>query len=141
MATDQESLAVGWFSRSQKNVDKALDLASRAGGAIDRLHYSDEEKAEAAIAEANQIRDWKLEFLKALEPFRELQQRVVVIIMTAWAFLIVNLVASAWLNEEIYQRLLGLITEEFVVYPTIAAVSLYLGGGTVREFFVNRKKD
>jgi hypothetical protein len=111
-------------------VDKDNGLLVRAGSALGNLHYSDQEKANTGI----QIQNLAVARLKALEPFKVMQRIMVTIIMTMWAFLGLNIVVGIWLEAlfpklDVVMALVDLAQSEYMWWPTLAAVTLYLGGG------------
>lgn len=81
---------MGWFGKlfSSDTVDKAVDGVYNG---VDKMFYTDEEKAEAR----QKVFETKIEMLKHFEPFK-LAQRYIAIIHT------VNFVIAFWIGVVIY---------------------------------------
>ena len=95
---------------------------------VDEVINSDDEKARGLATDR----------LKALHPFKVVQRIMVSAVMAVWmpTALLLVVFASLKMNENL-EWLLMVIKEPFIYYPTAAAFTAYLGGGTISEF---RKK-
>lgn len=81
------SLLVGGATSTEKMADDILDkdkgLLVRAGEGLGKLHYSDQEKSEAAAQRDKEVHEWSINMLNALVPMPVLQRGTVVIALTA----------------------------------------------------------
>lgn len=126
---------MGWFGNligTDKAMDNMLDkdkgLFVRAGGWIDGLGFTDQEKSEAK----GKVRDWATEHLKALAPFKVMQRIMVTIITIEWAILFnVTIVAICLDATTVTENLLKFMLTQFAWMPIAGAVGLYLMGGVI----------
>ncbi|HHC7360591.1 hypothetical protein [Vibrio parahaemolyticus] len=94
-------------------LDKSLDTLTRTG---DAMFFTDQEKAE-----------YKLDLLKAFEPFK-LVQRCIVLLFTIPYVLLHSIVVIGCMHGFEWTTIGEMINEAFG-YPVLAAISLYLTGG------------
>lgn len=129
---------MGIFSRlfgSDKAHDNILDkekgLIAKAGGWIDRQQFTPEEKAE----HYKDLSALRLKLLDALSPFKVVQRMIVFVVMTAWAFLIVNFSAAIWFEAEAArEHFLVLMQSDYMTILLYGVAFLYLGGGAIESF-------
>ena len=138
---------MSWFGRlfgTKKAVDDVLDkdngLLTQFGNWVGGFSYTSEEQAE----HNQSIREWSVEYLRALEPFKVMQRWIVTIIIAIWALWAVNLLVGAWLEAtlagfKIVGTLMEVALAPFMWVPISSAVGLYLAGG-VRAGF-NKMKE
>jgi hypothetical protein len=117
---------------TDKAVDNLLDkdkgLLVRAGGWLDGLSHTSQEKA----ADDQLTREWGVRQLEALAPFKVMQRIMVTIIMIEWAILFNNIVIAIWAgSDSTLEKLMAFAMSEFAWMPVLAAVTLYLLGGVV----------
>lgn len=115
---------------SDKAIDRTFDVAKGIGGWIDEQQFTPEEKAEERAG----IRKWKLEFLSAMAPFKVVQRIIAFAIMGGWLFLLLTFVGMILFDHVNIDAMKELMLSNYIVYPTTALVSLYLGGGTIESF-------
>ncbi|WP_136483233.1 hypothetical protein [Vibrio sp. H11] len=94
-------------------VEKSLDAMTRTG---DAMFFTNQEKA-----------GYKLDLLKAFEPFK-LVQRCIVLLFTVPYVLLHSLVIVGCMHGFEWQPIGEMINEAFG-YPVLTAVGLYLTGG------------
>ncbi len=121
---------------SDKAVDNLLDkdngLLVRAGGWVNDLHYSDAEKAENSLI----VREWGVKQLEALEPFKVVQRIIAFSVLSFWLIAGLNVLAAIWVEAlypdvPIKDAMLQFATSDYVFYPTLAVLGLYMGGGVL----------
>ena len=119
---------------SDKAVDNLLDkdkgLLVRAGGWVNDLHYSDAEKAENSLL----VREWGIKQLEALAPFKIVQRIIAFAVTALWGLVGLNVVAAIWIEAlypevQVKEAMIQFATSEYVFYPTLAVLGLYMGGG------------
>lgn len=116
-----------WFGKKE-----AMETISGIGGWIDEQQLTKEEQIK-----------WKIAFLGKMEPFKIVQRIIVSIVFGHWAIWGFNVFVAIWVshfteNETAYLALIVYAKLEMVWAPTIAATTLYLGGGLA--FFKGGKK-
>jgi hypothetical protein len=124
---------MGWLGSlfgTDKAVDNVLDkdngLLVRLGSGLGNLVYTDQEKAENAIA----VREATLKQLDALAPFKIMQRIMVTIIMTIWGIAaLIMMTAICFRAGDILDDMLLLVQTQFMWMPVSGAVGLYLLGG------------
>lgn len=94
-------------------VEKSLDAITRTG---DAMFFTNQEKAQ-----------YKLDLLKAFEPFK-LVQRCIVLLFTIPYIILHSMVIVGCMHGLDWQPLGEMINEAFG-YPVLTAVGLYLTGG------------
>ncbi len=121
---------------TDKAVDNLLDkdkgLLVRAGGWVNDLHYSDAEKAESALL----VRGWGIKQLEALAPFKIVQRIIAFAVTALWGLVGLNVVIAIWVEAlwpsiHVKDAMIQFATSEYVFYPTLAVLGLYMGGGVM----------
>lgn len=120
---------------TQKAVDNLLDkdegLLVRAGGWIDGLSHTEQEKAENQLL----VKEWGIRQLEALAPFKVVQRIIAFSVCFAWLFVLINVVVAAWVEAstgmQIRQAMLDLAFSDYVFWPVMAVLGLYMGGGVI----------
>lgn len=149
---------MGIFGRLLGNneaVDNILDkdngLLKQVGGWVDGLSHTEQEKSEAKAA----VRQWGIEHLKALEPFKVVQRIIAFNTMGVWSLFAINLIIAVWYDQvnrcsaldqtcvppNATEDMLAIIVTPFLAYPIISVVSLYMSGGVLPNIFGPRQKD
>lgn len=118
-------------------VDKDNGLLVRAGTAIGNLHYSEQEKAENSLL----VRQWGINQLEALHPFKVVQRILAFSVMFGWLFVLINLVAMFWLEHPSSGKLLELAFSDYVFWPVLSVLSLYMSGGVLTHFGNKKSRD
>ena len=138
---------MGWFGRligTDKAVDNLLDkdkgLLVRAGGWVDNLNYTDEEKAKSEHV----TRQWGLSQLEALAPFKVVQRIIAFAVVTIWGVVAVNVLGAIWVEAfypevKIKVAMLEFAMSDYVFWPVVAVLSLYMGGGVLPKMFGGKK--
>lgn len=133
---------MGWFGKligTDKAIDNVIDkdngLLVRAGTAIGNLHYSEQEKAEGQ----QEVRKWAIDYLTALAPFKIVQRVIAFNVLGVWSFVAVNLVIAIWIRAyypdiDAVKALWELAISDFIFWPVVSVLSLYMSGGVVRYF-------
>jgi len=122
----------GTASAVDNIVDKDKGLLVRAGTAIGNMHYSDQEKALASQA----VKNWGIEFLGALHPFKIVQRVLAFSAMFVFIFMVINLTVAIWIRSvfpeiDAVTPFLELAFSDFIFYPITSIFILYTGGGTI----------
>ena len=121
---------------TDKAVDNLLDkdkgLLVRAGGWVNDLHYSDAEKAENSLL----VRQWGIKQLEALAPFKIVQRIIAFSVTALWGLVGLNVVLAIWIEAlwpdiHVKDAMIQFATSEYVFYPTLAVLGLYMGGGVM----------
>ncbi len=109
-----------------------------AGNLLGSSNIVDKLVDEAVNSEDEKARIMATNRLKELKPFKVVQRVMISAVMAVWvpAALLLVVFASLKMSENL-EWLLMVIKEPFIYYPTGAAFTAYLGGGTISEF---RKK-
>ena len=115
-----------------------MSLMAWAGNLLGSSNIIDKLVDEAVNSDSEKARGLATERLKALAPFKVVQRIMVSAVMAVWVptALLLVVFASLKMNTNL-EWLLTVIKEPFIYYPTGAAFTAYLGGGTISEF---RKK-
>ena len=107
--------------------------ASVAG--IDKLFYTDEEKAE----NAGRFADWYLRYLAATQPQNLARRLIALVVVLLWSSLIIAGVVLWKLDREysnfIFETLLSVVAEPFLLI-----MGFYYGAHVVRAWVGNDKK-
>lgn len=130
-----------WFSNlfgGTQAVDHIFDkddgLLVKAGGFVNGLHYSDQERAD----DNKRLVKFGLDRLKALEPFKVTQRILAIATMLIWVILALNLIVAVWLQAagvlDAVTAFMALISEPFIYYPIGSVITLYTGGGVIESF-------
>jgi len=154
---------MGIFSRlfdSDKVVnditDKDNGILVRSGEWIGNLAYTDEEKAEAA----HEVRRWAIEWMQALAPFKVVQRIIAFTTMSVWAVTAINVIAAIWIDKmnpcyfyrivdnkeecvplDVTTPMLEFALSDFVLWPVVAVLGLYMSGGVLPALFGKKKAD
>jgi len=112
--------------------DKDNGLLVRAGGWVDGLHHTDQERSEAAAA----VREWGLKQLEALEPFKVVQRILAFSVAGIWALSAINVLIAIWVEAlwpsiQVKEAMLKFILSDFIVWPVVMVMSLYFAGGVL----------
>lgn len=131
---------MGIFSKlfgTEKAVDNLLDkdtgLIAKAGASLDRLHFSDEEKADNNIV----LKKLTLSQLATMEPFKVVQRILIFSICSMWVIVGLSVMVMIWMNHPQLNAMIDFGLSEYVWLPSLMAFGLYLGGGTIESY---RKK-
>lgn len=127
---------MGWFGKlfgTDKAADNLLDkdkgLLVRAGGWIDGLGYTEQEKAEQKLL----VREWGIRQLEALAPFKVVQRILAFCTMFMWIFVGINVMAMMWFDHSNLDKMMEFAFSDYVFWPTVAILALYTGGGTINS--------
>ena len=121
---------------SDKGIDNLLSkengLLVRAGGWVDDLSYTKAEKAENSLL----VRQWGIKQLEALAPFKIVQRIIAFSVAGLWGLVGLNVVIAIWVEAlwpDIHAKdaMIQFATSEYVFYPTLAVLGLYMGGGVM----------
>lgn len=127
---------IGKLFATDKAVDSLLDkdkgLLVRAGGWIDGLTHTDQEKAEDKLL----VKEWGIRQLEALAPFKVVQRVIAFAVSGTWAFVVINVVVACWVEAifphiKIRQALLEFAMTDYAFWPVLAVVGLYFTGGVI----------
>ena len=133
---------LGRLLGTDKAIDNLLDknegLLVRGGRWIDGLHHSDQEKAED-----NQLtRQWGIAQLQAIAPFKVVQRIIALSVMTFWILVGVNVLVAIWIEAitgiQVKEQMLAFAFSDFVFWPVLSVLSLYLSGGVIPHMFTNK---
>ena len=132
---------------TQSNIDNVLDkkdgLLVKAGGWIDGLSYTDQEKAEMTLQFTKVANDR----LKALEPFKVTQRIIAFSVFLIWGITVIANIVSVFLDsfrgcdEEkttcaaTSPLLQALLFSDAVWLPVLLVLGLYFGGGSLPSIF------
>ena len=135
---------LGKLFGTDKAVDNLLDkdkgLLVRTGGWVNDLSYTDAEKAENQLL----VKQWGIKQLEALEPFKIVQRIIAFAVTSLWLIVGINVIVSVWVEAiypgiQVRERMIEFAMSDFVFWPVLAVLSLYMGGGTFQGLS-NRKK-
>lgn len=121
---------------TDKAVDNLLDkekgLLVRAGGWVNDLSYTDAEKAEDQLL----VKEWGIKQLEALEPFKIVQRIIAFSVTFLWLIVGFNVLAAVWVEAlypdiKIVESMLQFAMSDYVFWPVVAVLSLYVGGGVI----------
>lgn len=126
---------LGKLFGTQKAVDSLLDadkgLLVRAGGWIDGLSHTEQEKAENQLL----VKEWGIRQLEALEPFKVVQRIIAFGVIGCWLFVSVNVLAAIWVEAltgiAIKQAMLDFAFSDYVFWPVLTVLGLYMSGGVI----------
>lgn len=121
-------------------LDKDKGLLVRAGGWINDLSYTEAEKAEAAKT----TREWGFRQLSALEPFKIIQRVIAIATMGIWALVAINVLVGIWIEAlfpaiKVKEALFAFAISDYVFWPVVAVLSLYMSGGVLPQLFGKNK--
>jgi len=135
---------LGKLFGTDKAVDNLLDkdkgLLVRTGGWVNDLSYTDAEKAENQLL----VKQWGIKQLEALEPFKIVQRIIAFSVTSLWLIVGINVLAAIWIEAvypgiQVRERMIEFAMSDFVFWPVLAVLGLYMGGGTFQGLS-NRKK-
>ncbi len=135
---------LGKLFGTDKAVDNLLDkdkgLLVRAGGWVNDLQYTDAEKAENQLL----VRDWGIKQLDALAPFKIVQRIIAFAVTSLWWLVGINVMVAIWVEAiwpdiQARERMLEFAMSDYVFWPVLSVLSLYMGGGVLPKLFT--KKD
>jgi len=135
---------LGKLFGTDKAVDNLLDkdkgLLVRAGGWVNDLQYTDAEKAESQLL----VRQWGIKQLEALAPFKIVQRIIAFAVTSLWWLVGVNVMVAIWVEAvwpdiQARERMLEFAMSDYVFWPVLSVLSLYMGGGVLPKLFT--KKD
>lgn len=137
---------MGIFGRifgTEKAIDDITDkdngLLVRAGGWVDGLGYTDQEKAENAI----KVREWGLTQLEALEPFKIVQRVLAFATMFLWILVAMNVIGAIWYDAirgcapdastcvPVTGTMIEFAVSDYVFWPVVSVMTLYFLGGVL----------
>lgn len=102
--------------------DKDNGLLTQVGGWLGNLNFTAQERA-----------DWGIKQLVALEPFKIVQRIIALSVMSAWLFVILNVIASIWIEATttiaVSEAMLTFAFSDFIFWPVLAVLGLYISGG------------
>lgn len=102
--------------------DKDNGLLTQVGGWLGTLNFTAQERA-----------DWGIKQLVALEPFKIVQRIIALSVMSAWLFVILNVIASIWIEATttiaVSEAMLTFAFSDFIFWPVLAVLGLYISGG------------
>ncbi len=110
-------------------VDKDNGLLVQAGTAIANMHYSDQEQAIAG----QEVRNWGLNQLKALHPFRITQRLLAFAACGLWLLTGLNILIMIWIDHPQLDKMLKFAFSDYVWWPTALVFGLYFAGGTINS--------
>lgn len=121
-------------------LDKEKGLLVRAGGWVNDLGFTDQEREKAKA----EVRQWGLKQLEALEPFKVVQRILAFGVISLWGFLGVNVVVAIWIeayNQELnlVGPMLAFAMSDYVFWPAVAVLSLYMTGGVLPALRKDKK--
>lgn len=123
---------------TDKAVDNLLDkdkgLLVRAGGWVNNMSYTDADKAENQLL----VKEWGVKQLEALAPFKIVQRIIAFTVSFLWLLVGINILVGVWVeafNPElsVVDPLLQFAMSDYVFWPVLAVLSLYMGGGVIPE--------
>jgi len=114
--------------------DKENGLLVRAGGWVDGLSHTEQEKAAHSL----EVRKWGLSQLEALAPFKIVQRILAFSISSVWILLAINVVISLWVEAFhpdilIADKMLRFAFSDYIFWPATVCFGLYFGGGFVES--------
>jgi len=126
---------LGKLFGTDKAVDNLLDkdsgLLVRAGGWVDGMSYTDQEKAENQLL----VKEWGLRQLEALAPFKVVQRILAFGVTAMWLIVGLNVMAAIWVDrfypgsEPVTDSMMQFAMSDYVFWPVLAVLSLYFTGG------------
>jgi len=137
---------LGRLFGTEKAVDNLLDkdegLLVRAGGWANDLHHSDAEKARDAL----EVRQWGIKQLEALGPFKIVQRIIAFTVSFLWLLVGLNVIVAIWVEAlipkiEVREEMLAFAMSDYVFWPVLCVLGLYMGGGVLPGMVSGRKKD
>ncbi len=122
---------------TEKAVDNMLDkdngLLVRAGGWVDGLSYTDEEKADMNL----RTRQWASEQLNSLQPFKVVQRILAFSVCALWIVNGLNVMAANWIEAiyaiQVKDDALAFAMSDYIFWPVLSVFALYFTGGVVES--------
>jgi len=123
-------------------LDKDNGLLVKAGGWVDGLNYTAQEKAQMTL-KFTEVANARL---KALEPFKVVQRILAFAITFFWIVVGVNVVIAIWYDgvngctdaietcQPIAPTMLSFAFSDYVFYPVVSVLSLYFLGGAIESY-------
>ncbi len=126
---------MNWIGRlfgTQKAIsditDKDNGLLTQVGGWLGDMSFTDEERAR-----------WGLKQLDALQPFKIIQRIISLSVMILFVFVGLNVVAGIWVEAiwgiKVADAMLKFAFSDYVFWPTLSVLSLYMSGGVMPGIF------
>lgn len=138
---------MGWFGRlvgTEKALsditDKDNGLLVRMGGWVNDLNFTDEERSKAQ----QEVREWGIRQLTALEPFKVVQRVIAFGATGMWIFLGINVIVGIWLEAlfpklDVVMSLLDFAYSQYIFWPIAIVYSLYFSGGVLPQLIGKNK--
>ena len=134
---------LGRLFATDKAIDNITDkddgLLVRAGGWVGSLNYTDQEKAESA----QEVREWGIRQLEALEPFKVVQRILAFGVTMVWAIVAINVIVAIWVKAvwqiDAASDLLAFAFSQFIFWPVLSVLALYFTGGVLPGVFGGKK--
>ena len=128
---------LGKLFGTDKAIDNLLDkdqgLLVRAGGWVDGLSHTDQEKAE----DVQKTRDWGIRQLEALEPFKIVQRILAFAAALFWIIVGINVLVALWVDANtdivIADKMMAFAFSDYVFWPVVTVFGLYFGGGVINS--------
>ena len=128
---------LGKLFGTDKAIDNLLDkdqgLLVRAGGWVDGLSHTDQEKAE----DVQKTRDWGIRQLEALEPFKIVQRILAFAAALLWIIVGINVLVALWVDANtdivIADKMMAFAFSDYVFWPVVTVFGLYFGGGVINS--------
>ncbi len=147
----------GKLFASDKAVDNLLDkdkgLLVRAGGWVNDLSYTDAEKAENQLL----VKQWGIKQLEALAPFKVVQRIIAFAVTSLWWIVGINVLVAIWVRAittptecmegavcqgiDAVTPMLQFAMSDYVFWPVLSVLSLYMGGGVLPNLFNKREEN
>ena len=130
---------MGWIGKlfgTDKAIDSLVDkdngLLVRAGGWVDGLSHTDQEKAEHNLL----VKEWGVRQLEALAPFKIVQRIIAFAVTFFWIVVGINVLAAIWIEAlhpeiKIKESMLQFAFSDYVFWPVLAVLGLYFTGGVL----------
>lgn len=116
---------------SPANTEKVIDGAKNG---LDKLFYTDEEKADAA----KEVREWFIEYLKATQPQNLARRFIAITVTLLWGFLILTGVAAFSVevmlgtSEAVIALFIFKVLTDIVAIPFAGLMAFYFLTHTLR---------
>ena len=129
---------MGKLFGTDKAIDNLLDkndgLLVRAGGWVDGLSHTDQEKDESK----QKTREWGLRQLEALAPFKIVQRLLAFAASGMWLVVGINVIVALWVEAlnpkiKIADSMKELAASDFIFWPVSIVFALYFSGGVINS--------
>lgn len=124
---------MGWISRIFGDKDAANEVISGAVAGVDKIFFTQEEKAEAN----QKLSEWYLKYLHATQPQNVARRLIAFIVAGLWAFLIVLGVIVRYFSDE-YAQYIFEVLAEIVMNPFLMIMGFYFLTHAVRAYTNNQ---